>query len=101
MKTIFLLALIALNYSLSAQGCFADFSYTIGNNNVVTFTDSSSCFPGNGYQTYDFGDYISGRLNTFYPFGGNERKHFYKYPGVYTVCTYLTHGGSCSCNDIT
>lgn len=101
MKYVTILCLMTLFVSKSfGQLCTAEFNYTIGNNNVVSFSDSSTnncqSFGPVCCYSFSFGDTASGALNTFSPFGG----HFYEYPGTYYPCEFLSYQSpSCSCSD--
>lgn len=98
-----LLLLVLLTSPTFSQNCTADFTYTIGNNNVVTFNNTTSfnCSPNSSvYYGFNFDDTASGNFNFGNIFGGST--HFFKSPGVYDVCYYAnssTGEQNCICHD--
>ncbi len=107
MKKTFLLGLLIGIVNIAfTQPCNVDFNFTVNSNNFVTFTNNSSSpcqSPPIGWGLFlDYGDTISGEFNTW---GGEYNTwgfdgHFYKYPGVYSVCGIAwMNDGICVCED--
>jgi PKD repeat protein len=71
----------------SCASVLANFAFSVGVGNSVTFTDISTSNPGDVLSwTWDFGDPPSGPANTSTL---QNPVHVYPGPGTYTVCLYL------------
>lgn len=72
----------------SCNSVNANFAFSVGAGNTVTFTDISTSNPGDILSwTWDFGDPPSGPANTSIL---QNPVHVYPSPGTYTVCLYLS-----------
>ncbi len=97
-RNLILIQFLFVSNYLFAQGT-ANFSYTVTNNHV-TITDLTTCNCSWYLVSYNYGDTVSGILNSsYYNLGGFN--HYYRDPGTYTICAYLHNSsiGGCTCSD--
>jgi len=77
-------------------GCVAAFTYSVGTNNTVQFSDLSSGTPSVVAWSWNFGDPASGLNNSS---SLQNPVHIFTLPGVYNVC--LTIQGAAGCTSTT